>query len=226
MRGSAASRAELSHLSTLRVMTEWPSLSQPTASRMVAHRLRLAIRAGEYAEGERLPSQRALASDFGVAQNTAREAIKILAAEGLVVAHHGKGVFVAAPFQTSTTSPEGFFTGTDLHPSEEPQAAKYADTPAYAMAGQLFLCLRTTLEDATWVDTWRVTATKIVLEWDRGPSVDEVVAQVLPREAEVGSAAFANGVPGLRVVRRSDDDAQLTWLTIPGSHALLRRYEQ
>lgn len=193
---------------------------------MVAHRLRLAIRAGDYAVGDRLPSQRDLATKFDVAQNTAREAIRILASEGLVVPQHGKGVFVSAPFRMAPTSPGGYFTGSVLEASEQNAAADFTDVPAYAMAGQLFLCLRNTLEDATWIDSWRVTRTRIVVEWDRGASIQQVLEQVLPRSEGGGDTEFVNGVPGLRVIKQSYDTAELGWLHIPSSHALLRRYEQ
>jgi GntR family transcriptional regulator len=65
-----------------------------TASRQVAAALRAAIDAGELGEGDRLPSERQLATAHSVARNTAREAIRQLAEAGLVTAEHGRGVFV------------------------------------------------------------------------------------------------------------------------------------
>ena len=50
-----------------------------TASHQVAAALRAAIESGEYQPGDRLPSERVLASDHGVARNTAREAVRQLA---------------------------------------------------------------------------------------------------------------------------------------------------
>lgn len=44
--------------------------------------------------GEKLPSERKLVAEHNVARNTAREAIRQLAASGLVTAEHGRGVFV------------------------------------------------------------------------------------------------------------------------------------
>lgn len=64
------------------------------ASRRVAAALRAAIEAGELAPGDRLPSERELAATHGVARNTAREAVRLLSESGLVVAEHGRGVFV------------------------------------------------------------------------------------------------------------------------------------
>lgn len=68
-------------------------MRQP-ASQTLATLLRQAIAAGEYRAGDRLPSQRVLARTHGVAMNTAREAYRALADEGLVRRHQGKGVFV------------------------------------------------------------------------------------------------------------------------------------
>ena len=64
------------------------------ASRRVARQLRRQITEGLIPPGERLPSERTLASQHGIARNTAREAIRLLADEGLVDAEHGRGVFV------------------------------------------------------------------------------------------------------------------------------------
>lgn len=63
-------------------------------SRRLANELRGAVAAGDLPPGGRLPSERVLAEQHGVARNTAREAIRQLAEEGLVTAVHGKGVFV------------------------------------------------------------------------------------------------------------------------------------
>lgn len=64
------------------------------ASRIIAAHLRDQITTGAYAPGDKLPSERDLAAQFSAARNTAREAIGLLAAEGLVDAQHGRGVFV------------------------------------------------------------------------------------------------------------------------------------
>src|ERR1700712_4140521 len=62
--------------------------------RVIAHGLRDAIARGDYQPGDRLPSERVLASQHRAARNTAREAIAQLRREGLVTAEHGRGVFV------------------------------------------------------------------------------------------------------------------------------------
>lgn len=63
-------------------------------SRRIADELRAAIMRGDFAEGDRLPSERELAARYSTARNTAREALSILQVEGLAVAEHGRGVFV------------------------------------------------------------------------------------------------------------------------------------
>lgn len=65
-----------------------------TTSRDLASQLRTSIRSGELRPGDRLPSERELAATYGVARNTAREAVRQLAEAGLVTARHGSGVFV------------------------------------------------------------------------------------------------------------------------------------
>jgi GntR family transcriptional regulator len=65
-------------------------------SRVLAEQLRASIAGGTLSEGDRLPSERVLAARHGIARNTAREAVRLLAAQGLVTAEHGRGVFVRA----------------------------------------------------------------------------------------------------------------------------------
>ncbi|MGH8932547.1 MAG: GntR family transcriptional regulator [Egibacteraceae bacterium] len=70
---------------------------QPPPSKRIADELRRAIDTGELPPGSQLPSERELARSHGTARNTARQAIQILLAEGLVEAQHGRGVFVRPP---------------------------------------------------------------------------------------------------------------------------------
>ncbi|MFF3059396.1 GntR family transcriptional regulator [Streptomyces sp. NPDC057909] len=77
-------------------MTTSESSQQP-ASRRIAEALRSAIESGELRAGDKLPSERALAEQYGAARNTAREAVRLLSEQGLVTARHGRGVFVREP---------------------------------------------------------------------------------------------------------------------------------
>jgi GntR family transcriptional regulator len=76
-------------------MSERERERQP--SRRIADVLRAAIKDGVYRAGDRLPSERELAAQHQTARNTAREAIGILQAEGLVDVQHGRGAFVRRP---------------------------------------------------------------------------------------------------------------------------------
>jgi GntR family transcriptional regulator len=55
---------------------------------------RAAIEAGEYGPGDRLPGENDLMAEYGVARMTARQALGVLQAEGVVEARKGAGVFV------------------------------------------------------------------------------------------------------------------------------------
>jgi GntR family transcriptional regulator len=68
-------------------------------SRTIAEAIRNQIESGELPPGAQLPSERDLASTYGTARNTAREAIRILSDAGLVITDHGKGSFVRPQVQ-------------------------------------------------------------------------------------------------------------------------------
>lgn len=60
----------------------------------VAAAIKAAIAAGDYAPGDRLPSERELAVRFGVSRPTVREAVIHLEAQAVVAVHHGSGAYV------------------------------------------------------------------------------------------------------------------------------------
>jgi GntR family transcriptional regulator len=60
----------------------------------VADDLRRAVERGEYQPGQRLPSGRALASQYKVALNTAQRAVDLLKTEGILISYPPRGVFV------------------------------------------------------------------------------------------------------------------------------------
>jgi len=64
------------------------------AYRQLADQLRSRIRAGTYAPGQRLPSERELGELFDTSRLTVRLATAALRSEGLIVAEHGRGLFV------------------------------------------------------------------------------------------------------------------------------------
>lgn len=66
--------------------------------RSVAESLRIAIRHGEWAPGETLPSMNVLAHKYGVHRNTIGAAMQVLQEERMVVSHSGSGTIVPPDF--------------------------------------------------------------------------------------------------------------------------------
>lgn len=62
--------------------------------RQIADHLREAIEKGRLSENEQIPSETMMVEHYGVARMTVRHAIQVLQSEGLVLAEHGRGVFV------------------------------------------------------------------------------------------------------------------------------------
>ncbi|MBP0446958.1 FadR family transcriptional regulator [Roseomonas sp. SSH11] len=78
-----------------------PSLAETTDRRLGAAALQAALagemRAGRWAVGEKLPTERELGQRYGVARNTVRRALDALEAQGLLHRHVGRGTFRSAP---------------------------------------------------------------------------------------------------------------------------------
>jgi DNA-binding FadR family transcriptional regulator len=69
-------------------------LRKQTLAEQVAEAIRESILAGEWQGGEALPTEPELAEQFEVSRAVVRDATRMLAAQGLVEAQHGRGVFV------------------------------------------------------------------------------------------------------------------------------------
>jgi GntR family transcriptional regulator len=74
------------------------------AYRQVARDIREKIQSGEYHAGDQLPSERDLVDSYGVSRPTIRDAVGLLRAEGVLVAEHGRGVFVKPPAKVQRLS--------------------------------------------------------------------------------------------------------------------------
>lgn len=69
-------------------------MSDRSVYKQIADSLRQSIESGELVAGAKLPSEAQLVAEFGVSQGTVRQALSLLRGQGLVVAEHGRGVFV------------------------------------------------------------------------------------------------------------------------------------
>jgi len=65
-----------------------------TVYEQIVHVIRSSILKGELKPGDKLPSERELSSILNVSRASVREAIRMLAAEGLVKVKHGQGIFI------------------------------------------------------------------------------------------------------------------------------------
>ena len=122
-------------LDRLRRGPHLPALVASSVSREIAE--------GRLRPGDRLPSEQALASLFGVSRNVVREAIARLRFEGLVWSRQGRGAFVS---ETGRDSGAGTPLVLRLEPLGGPDAAAFAslfqlrdllEVPAAALAAGL-----------------------------------------------------------------------------------------
>jgi DNA-binding GntR family transcriptional regulator len=60
----------------------------------VAEHIAARIENGELTGGQRLPPERDVATEYGVAYNTIRKSMELLRERGLIVTMHGRGTFV------------------------------------------------------------------------------------------------------------------------------------
>ncbi|MPZ64185.1 MAG: GntR family transcriptional regulator [Pseudonocardiaceae bacterium] len=85
--------------------------------RQVASRLRQEIDAGRYRPGDPLPSESRLCAHYGVSRQTVRQAVTVLASEGLVTTERGRGTFVrSAPLRLAFSR----FSRDARHPGAGP----------------------------------------------------------------------------------------------------------
>jgi DNA-binding FadR family transcriptional regulator len=68
---------------------------QNTASNRLLMKFRRAIDSKKWLPGQRIPTERDLSAEFGLARNTVRRALKVLEDEGIIVRDVGRGTFVA-----------------------------------------------------------------------------------------------------------------------------------
>jgi len=97
----------------------------------IASELRQALAGGRYAIGDRLPSERDLAQQYGVSRPTVREAVIALEVDGLVEVRTNSGVYV-----TALAPQDGSLAETDVGPFELLEARRLFEAEICALAAQ------------------------------------------------------------------------------------------
>ena len=104
----------------------------------IAVRLKKRISSGEWLESGRIPAERDLAGEFGVARNTVRRAVGLLEEDGMIVRHVGRGTFLATTDTNSLAGAVARMEGArpadimEIRQLLEPAAAAFAATNASA----------------------------------------------------------------------------------------------
>ncbi|MEI5680748.1 FCD domain-containing protein [Mesorhizobium sp. CCNWLW179-1] len=104
----------------------------------IATALKKRISSGEWLEDGRMPPERDLAIEFGVARNTVRRAVGFLEEDGTVVRHVGRGTFLTVTNPGSIAATVARMEGTspadmmEIRQLLEPAAAAFAATNASA----------------------------------------------------------------------------------------------
>jgi GntR family transcriptional repressor for pyruvate dehydrogenase complex len=105
-------------------------VAQRTAAEHVRSQLIELIESGEFAVGQRLPSEAELAKSFAVSRSVIREALHSVNALGLTRSHAGKGTFVDAQFAPSQLL-TGKYLPRDLH-----EVRRTLEVPLAALAAE------------------------------------------------------------------------------------------
>lgn len=99
------------------------------------------IESGEYAAGDKIPSEIELARQFDVSRLTVNTAVKELANSGIVERVQGKGTFVRFVPGQSFSSPMAFSGGIKIAPLNTPTTSRIA---CWSMGSsrRMLLCAR------------------------------------------------------------------------------------
>lgn len=76
------------------------ALHKTSLADTAAEALRAEIRSGRWAVGSRVPNEATLSETLGVSRGTIREAVRVLASQGLLDVRHGSGTYVRSLVET------------------------------------------------------------------------------------------------------------------------------
>ncbi len=165
----------------------------------VQHTITQRISRGEYPPGSQLPSESELSRELGVSRVTVREALRVLAEEGLLVKAQGRGTFVAEGAQV--TQPPRTFTGylEDLYDQLERVSVKHIEITRIPITDELRSILMLSDEDKEAV---RIKRTRYV---DKQPYAFTI--NFLP--LEIGQHLNKENLKGSPLVRILEEDLKI-----------------
>lgn len=157
--------------------------------------LRRAIEAGEYAVGDKLPSEATLVRDLGVSRPVVREALRGLQALGMTESHSGRGTFVVS--DRAVDNPTfGPYSARDLL-----EVRRHIEVPAAAYAAvrhgdddidelrELLARMEHEDDDAVWVALDSLFHIAVARS-SANPVFAKVIEEI--REALAAQSAFLN----------------------------------
>jgi GntR family transcriptional regulator len=146
----------------------------------LANSIRHAIERGEFQDQDALPSERDLATRFGVSRETVRKAIQVMRSQGVVYSDHGRGNFVGPALVRSTVRLIESFS-EDVRK----RGATAGQTILEVSRGPATRKLSTTFDVSEGTPLWRVTRVRHI---DGIPVGLHDSYLLLPSEALLSSA--------------------------------------
>jgi DNA-binding FadR family transcriptional regulator len=176
-------------------------LRRVSAMEALLAELRAAIERGDYAIGDKLPSEATLSRDYEVSRSVVREALRGLQALGMTASHTGKGTFVVSD-QAADNPTFGQYSARDLLEVRrhiEVPAAGYAARRHTAEDLETLTGLLTRMEEES-DDTFWVALDSLfhiaVAQSSGNPVFGKVIEEI--RDALASQSAFLNQLGGRR----------------------------
>jgi hypothetical protein len=153
-----------------------------------------------------------------------------LTRKGLILTEPGRGTYVAPRHASDLVKlgeigpdeREAGISRMELSPDEAKALEFIARHRAAEMVGLFFMTVRDIFAGASFVNVNEEAPNQIVVEWVGGPTLRDVVAEVMPHRGKSGSMPWA-GMPGLRVALLGWDEAKFVWIPELTLRLVLRR---
>lgn len=143
-------------------MQDYEHIQSARLYEQIVEQIEAQVLSGKLHYGDRLPTERELAEQFGVSRTAVREAVKALREKGLVQSHPGRGTFItdgtarsvrhSLGFMMKVGATDGLVNLTEAREILEPEIAALAatrtDAGCIAAMRQAVAAMDTALDDA------------------------------------------------------------------------------